>query len=88
LLSSRPMTEPSHPAEMTINGVRITMDAAQLVSIVYPRKLTTEEHRKVRSFGFHWEKDRRAFVRRVSHTMGAWYAAEMLAKAFVERPAE
>lgn len=82
------MTEPTQPANTTINGVRLIRDADGLVSIVYPRKLTTEEHRKVRSFGFHWEKDRRAFVRRVSHTMGAWYAAEMLAKAFTEAPAD
>ena len=62
------------PAVETINGATVTTDVVEnRVLLAFPARLSRDDYKKVRSFGFVWSPTRRAFVRKLS-TNAIWAA--------------
>jgi hypothetical protein len=75
------------PTEATVNGVAITTDPADnRVTLTFPRRLSREEYKRVRSFGFLWSPTRSGFTRKLTGNGGAESVARMLADTFESAP--
>jgi hypothetical protein len=71
------------PTEAAVNGVAITTDPADnRVTLTFPRRLSREEYKRFRSFGFLWSPTRGGFTRRLTGNGGAESVARMLAERF------
>ena len=73
------------PTGATVNGVGIVTDPGEnRVTLTFPRRLSRDEYKRVRSFGFVWSPTRDGFTRKMGGTSGAEYAAKMLVEGFHE----
>jgi hypothetical protein len=73
------------PTEATVNGVAITTDPADnRVTLTFPRRLSKEEYKRVRSFGFLWSPTRNGFTRKLTGNGGVESVARMLAERFAQ----
>jgi hypothetical protein len=67
--------------------VTITTDPAEnRVTLTFPRRLSRDEYKRVRTFGFLWSHTRDAFTRKLTGNGGAEAMARMLATTFEPAP--
>jgi hypothetical protein len=67
--------------------VTITTDPTDnWVTLIFPRRLSKEEYKRVRSFGFLWSPTRGGFTRKLTGNGGAESVARMLADTFEPAP--
>lgn len=70
------------PTEATTNGVTVVIDPGDnRVTMTFPRRLSREEYRAVKSRGFLWSPTRGGFTRKLCGS-GAEHVAQQIAEKF------